>query len=789
MIEANKTRWLMATAIFSAQMALVSHAQAMNGEQLESARGDEQTASSLPNSDQGSVGEIVVTAQKREQSINRVGLTIQAIGGTELQNRGIRGAEDLVKAVPGFTFTPSPYSTPVYTLRGVGLYDSGLASTPSVSVYVDEVPLAFPIMTKGASLDVERVEVLKGPQGTLFGQSSTGGAVNYIAAKPTDTFATGAYASLNQFGEADVEAFASGPLTETLRARLAVRSDSGGAWQKSTSRSDKLGNARFAQGRLLLDWSPNEQLKLSLNINGYKDRSDPLAPSLIRFAPFNPALLAPGFLLSQPARGPRDADWVHAFPKRDNGFYQASIRADAELVEGVKLTSISSFQHSDVDERLPQGGTPFPYQNILHNGFISSFNQEVRLSGIAGEVNWLVGASYEHVKASDNLIYDQSIVSNRQPIPQLAPFLDVGNSLTQKSENFAAFLNAEYKLDSHLTLRAGLRYTDYRNNGRGCSYETLASNELGTLFEVLQSVVKGSFVPILPGQCASLDASFNPAPANLRLREDNVSWRFGGDYRFDGGTLLYATASRGYKTGILPILAASRTSQFEPAGQERLDAYEVGIKAPLFDRRVQLNASAFYYDYKNKQIRGTVLDPVFGKLEREINVPASRVFGLEAQLITQPVRGLDASVGATYLDSAVRNSFAAYNSDGVLIDARGSQLPFTPKIQIVGDLEYAMDVGADVQAFIGGSGTYHSSDNSSLRNDAVPADEFNIKSYTIIDFRAGLQSPGGKWRASLFVNNAFDVLRWDTVFRLIDAYHRFQQRSRTFGVTVKVRYD
>ena len=739
-------------------------------------------------SEQGDVGEIIVTAQKREQSINRVGLTIQAIGADELQNRGVRGAEDLVKVVPGFTFTPSPYSTPVYTLRGVGLYDSGLASTPSVSVYVDEVPLAFPIMTRGAALDVARVEVLKGPQGTLFGQSSTGGAVNYIAAKPTNSFAAGAYASVNEFGQVDLEAFASGPLTDTLRARVAVRSDYGGAWQKSTSRDDELGDAKFAQARLLLDWRPSDRLTFSLNVNGYKDRSDPLAPSLIQIAPLNPALVAPGFASSRPAREPEDADWVDGFPRRDNGFYQAAFRADVELADNVTLTSISSYQRADVDERLPQGGTPFPYQNIVHNGNVASFNQELRLAGESGGLNWLVGGSYEHVEADDNLIYDQSIVSNRQPIPQLAPFLDVANSLTQKSETLAAFVNAEYAIGPRFTVRAGLRYTDYRNDGRGCSYEALASNELGTLFEVLQVAVKGSFIPVEPFDCASLDENFNPAAAVLHLREDNLSWRFGGDYRTEGGTLLYATLSRGYKTGILPIIAASRTSQYDPAGQERLDAYEVGIKAPLFDRRLQFNASAFYYDYKDKQIRGTVLDPVFGKLEREINVPASRVFGLEAQVIAQPIRGLTASVGATYLDSAVRGSFSTFNSDGVLIDARGSQLPFTPKVQVVGDVEYAFDVGSDRQIFLGGGGVYHSTDNASLRNDTVPAREFRIKPYTVVDLRAGVQSPDGTWRASLFVNNVFDVLRWDTVFRLIDAYHRFQQRPRTAGVSLRVRY-
>lgn len=773
----NRWVWLTATAILATSTAPgdVARAQAA-------------APQSAPAADEARVGDIIVTAQKRDQSINKVGLTVQAIGADELQNRGIRGAEDLVRVVPGFTFTPSPYSTPVYTLRGVGLYDSGLASSPSVSVYVDEVPLAFPIMTGAAALDVERVEVLKGPQGTLFGQSSTGGAVNYIAAKPTSELTAGAYASLNQFGEADLEGFVSGPLTETLRTRLAVRSNTGGAWQKSTSRDDKLGDAGLTAGRLLLDWRPVETVKISVNLNGYIDKSDPLAPSLIRVDSPNPVLLAPGFAAFQPARNPRDADWAKGFPNRDNSFYQGALRADIGVADGVTLTSISSYQHSKVDERLPQGGTPFPYQNIGHSGYITSYNQELRLAGDTGNLNWLAGVSYEHVRADDNLIYDQSIVSNRQPIPSLAPYLDVVNELRQRSNTVAAFGNIEYKLGDHVTLRGGLRYTRYQNTGSGCSSEGQASNELGHLFEALQVAVKGSFIPILPGQCASLDENFNPAAADLKLREHNLSWRIGGDYRTDGGTLLYATASRGYKSGILPILAASRTAQFDPAGQERLDAYEVGLKAPLLGRLAQLNASAFYYDYSDKQIRGTIVDPVFGKLEREINVPTSRVLGIEAQVIAQPMQGLNLSLGASYLDSKVTHSFAAYNSDGVLIDARGSQLPFTPQVQIVGDVEYAFAVSRAVEAFVGGSGTYHSSDNSSLRNDVVPASEFRIKPYTEVDFRVGVQSHNGSWRGSLFISNAFNVTRWNTVFRLIDAYHRFQDRPRTFGLSLRYRY-
>jgi iron complex outermembrane recepter protein len=135
--------------------------------------------------------DIIVTATKRSESVNKVAMSITAASGDDLAAAGIKSADDLGKIVPGFTFTQSAYSTPVYSLRGVGFYNYDIASTPTVTVYQDEAPLPFSAMSRGASFDLERVEVLKGPQGLLFGSNSTGGAVNYIAARPTKTLKAG----------------------------------------------------------------------------------------------------------------------------------------------------------------------------------------------------------------------------------------------------------------------------------------------------------------------------------------------------------------------------------------------------------------------------------------------------------------------------------------------------------------------------------------------------------------------------------------------------------------------
>src|ERR1700719_3643823 len=135
--------------------------------------------------------EVLVTANKREESINKVGLTIKALGGAQLEQQHVATLEDLAGAVPGLTFTQTDSNTPVYTLRGIGFYDTTLGGYPSVSVYLDQAPLSFPVLTTQTLFDIERIEVLKGPQGTLFGNNATGGAINYIAAKPTRDFKAG----------------------------------------------------------------------------------------------------------------------------------------------------------------------------------------------------------------------------------------------------------------------------------------------------------------------------------------------------------------------------------------------------------------------------------------------------------------------------------------------------------------------------------------------------------------------------------------------------------------------
>ncbi|MGD9662693.1 MAG: TonB-dependent receptor [Porticoccaceae bacterium] len=251
--------------------------------------------------------EIIVTAQKRAESANDIGLSIAAVSGTKLQEQKLTSLEEITSAVPGLVFATSQQNTPILTLRGVGFNESSLGVYPATSLYVDEIPLPFPVMAAHSAYDLERVEVLKGPQGVLFGQNSTGGAVNFIAAKPSQEFSYGGDVSYGRFNKIEANGFINGGLTDTVSGRLAVQTVNSDDWQKSVTSDDENGEESYTAARLQMLFEPTDTAQINLNINGWRDKSDPQAMQFIAATPkrFDQA---PGNSLEQAAIpfSPRD---------------------------------------------------------------------------------------------------------------------------------------------------------------------------------------------------------------------------------------------------------------------------------------------------------------------------------------------------------------------------------------------------------------------------------------------------------------------------------------------------
>lgn len=236
-------------------------------------------------------GEIIVTAQRRAESMNDVGMAIQAVDGATLENLRVTDLRDLTTVAPSFTVSQSYQGVPTYTLRGIGFNTINLSATSTVGTYVDEVAYAYPIMNTGPVMDLERVEVLKGPQGTLYGRNTTAGLINFITAKPTDSFDASIKADLGNYQTYNIGGHISGPLGEGIAARLSFRSEnSDKGWQVSNTRGERLGEVEKygVRGALAIDPSPGTHFDLS--VTWWRNKSDTVAGQGIGFTPAtNPA--------------------------------------------------------------------------------------------------------------------------------------------------------------------------------------------------------------------------------------------------------------------------------------------------------------------------------------------------------------------------------------------------------------------------------------------------------------------------------------------------------------------
>ena len=791
------------------------------------------------------VGEIVVTANKRNENVSKVGLSIAVLSAQTLNERRITTLENIASVVPGLTFALSGTGTPILTLRGVGFNESSLGVYPAVSVYIDQAPLPFPVLSARSAYDLERVEVLKGPQGTLFGQNSTGGAINLIAAKPTRHFDMGGDMSFGRFNAVEGNFHVSGPITDTLRGRLAITGAHSDDWQYSATSDRTLGHTSYVAGRMLLDWDATDALKMSLNINGSRDESQPQAAQLIGIrvqgwsptrALYHQALLNPVFsdgnpriadwagIQLDPATGATSASAPYAFgpmstwkladftPYSNRRQFQGALRADYHFENGITLTSLTSYDWYDQKQRTDDSGSSLVLNTLQKNdGYIKSFNQEVRLANDPkSAIRWVIGGNYESSITYEDQIIRYTDIANDSP--DLDFINGSGTTNKQNIKNYAFFGNLEYDVTSKLTLKGAARYTDSSIKSSICGY-TAPGGNVYHLFNYLGGLLSSvPFAPIGENDCFTLNSTYTPgAPITGELKQHNVSWRGGVDYKVTPDILLYANVSRGYKAGSYPTLSASTYIADKPVSQEQVTAYEVGYKAALFDRKLRLTGAAFYDDYRDKQVRGRLLDPVFGALETLVNIPKSRIMGLEADATANVAPGLTLDASGTYLSSRIDTGPAApynYNILGLVDSFSGDKLPFTPKWSGTFNADYRFQTGKGYNPFMGFTVTAVSSQDSTPGGSklnyfanrgpggseaGVPVflapgvkNPYIINGHATVDLRAGIESANKQWRIMIWGKNVFNKYYWNNVVTGTDSVARQAGMPATYGVTVSM---
>ena len=776
-----------------AVVALVGGAFPFSSAMAQTVAGPDQVQAES-TADQG-IGEIVVTAQKRAQNLSDVGITIAVASGEQLQTAGVVDVGQLAAVVPSFTASTSSLGSPVFSLRGINFNSFQRSAPPAVATYIDEAPLPYPQMTQAMLLDIERLEVLKGPQGTLFGQNATAGSINAIAAKPTSVLSAGFQVDVDNWGQTTLQGFVSGPISDTLRARVAAGTTQFGGWQKGYFlNNQKNGDQNKGSVRLLLDWEPTDRLKISTNFNASYDRSEQLQPQIVDITLANPAAPSPNLLLyrDHPARRARDADFDLGLDTRaKNHMYQAVLRVDYDITDDLTFTSLTNY--IDWSSRTPfdNDGSASLQQVSTQISEIKTFTQEVRLTGKipSANINYVLGASYANddiVEGADQVYYAYSGFPPNSPARWI---YDLGQRAS------AVFANLDYEIAPGLTLTGGARYTETRQKINGCTFDRGGGGIAGTagfLAQIGADVFYGPGVrnvasAYLPGGCATIDdtgasPTFLPSFTNQSQKEHNVSWRAGVNYKVAPDNLLYALVSRGYKAGTYPVIINFFQSGVKGVKQEELTSYEVGAKLSFLDRRVQFNLSGFYYDYKNKQFFS--YQPVFAGLTTAtlLNIPKSKVKGIDAELITRLTPELTVRGAITYIDTKV-GRFNGFDFTGARFDFTGSEFNFAPPVAATADAEYRTDIGGDLEGFVGGSLTY----NARTFADLGEPDRFKVPAYTLLDARIGIESSHG-WRVSVWGRNLTNEYYWNSVNSGGDESNRVAGAPRTFGASFGYRF-
>ena len=789
--------------------------------------------------------EIIVTANKRSESANDIGMAISAVSGDQLSDQKLVSLEELTSVVPGLVFANSQQNTPILTMRGVGFNDSSLGVYPAVSLYVDEIPLPFPAMASHSAYDLERVEVLKGPQGVLFGQNSTGGAINFIAAKPTDELSYGGDVSYGRFNKIETNAFISAPLSDTVGARLSVQNVTADEWQTSQTRpGDENGAEEYTAARLLLSFQPSDTSEITVNLNGWRDKSDPQAFQFVAATPklFNsaPVPAAEVFAVPFTDKSARAADWSEDFePESDKEFFQASVRGDFEVSDSKTLTAIVAYSDFERDQvHDGDGGAHVAADFEVSDGEIDSTFAEIRLAHDAGEgVRWVVGANYE-----DSSTYEDQLLRYVNNTSHRAAALFIngsGSTMEQDIQSYGIFGNIEYDFAEDLTLKVGARYTDTEIDAESCGYAPPNlpgvpdpfgnGSNVADLFNILGSRSTRFVDPIGEGDCFTLDATAGESgtltpeagiPGVVfkdTLAEDNFSWRIGLDFRVTEDVLVYGNLSQGYKAGSYPTLSGATFNELQPVTEESVLAYEVGFKASLLDNTVQWNGAIFYNDYEDKQVRGKFEDPIFGPLDRLVNIPESTIFGIETDIVAQLTDNLTLTAAVTYLDSEVDKYPAdiAFDVYGVQRDLSGNDLPYTPELTYSLDLDYRLPLNSGGEFFMGvnvvgqtdADAVFDGDDldltDAPLRDvgggvllngvdagfhKSITEHYFVVEEYYTVGARMGYESEDGRWRVMLWGKNITDEYYWNGAIASSENGARVAGRPATYGITVGYTY-
>jgi len=670
--------------------------------------------------------EVTVTAQKREQSMQDVSVAVSAFSGDAIDKMGFEEGLDITQQVPNMNFFAifGEASSPSVSLRGISLVNFSDSWESPVSIYVDDVYRGNPAGSAIQLFDLERVEVLRGPQGTLYGRNTTGGLVHYVSRKPTETLEASASASYGTYSERIIEGTVSGPISRNMRGRVAIKSTQNDGWQTNTVTGEKLNDTDSFGYRTQLEIDLADNASLLLNVHGSRadqqsvgfahmgylqeaaEDSDKCSIGAIQAGRCTSASF--GMSGIEATDGKYGPEYVASGAANGLGTEIDTFGTSATLTwdfESFALTSITAYEELDKFLQDDGDGTAVIYFDEQYGVDAEQYTQEIRLNGNTQNSNWVTGFYYYKD--------DRGLVTEA---PTTADWAELGlwhrEIVTLDTESWALFGQLEYDLTATLTLVSGLRYTEEERD-----------------FTEINGPKFGSY--------EAIDVQDD-------MSDNATTGRIGVDWRPAPDTLAYASYSTGFKSGGFSGSYNALVEATKPVGAENIGNFELGLKTTLAEV-YRLNAAAFHYtveDYQ-AQVFLTVADG-------SVITNAGDVTGTGAEVeLTAPItENFEVIAGAGFLSTEFDSEQMFFVAgDAYTLD--GNELPSAPGFTYNLVARYYQSLGDSGELVFQGDYAWQDDHFLQIENDPYSKQS----AYGLANAKVSWHSPSDVYSVEAFARN------------------------------------
>jgi iron complex outermembrane receptor protein len=695
-------------------------------------------------------GEVItVTARRREESAQDVPIALSVVSAEDIVNRSAIRISDALETIPNLFFESNSLGGSTINIRGVSSSTNNFGIESAVAVYLDDVYLARPNLFDQGALDVRRIEVLRGPQGTLFGRNTIAGVINISTADPSDSFTGEADATYGRYDLFQFRAGLSAPLGEKAGFRISGGiTDRDGWFKQLTPGLPDFNNQDSVQLRAKLRLEPAEGFDATFTAHWSRDRSvsgnnDVIAGPLMAFDPSGP-----------------DEGATSIAGRERREFFLGSLRMNYDL-GGHVLTSVTAYQTIDYDRFNDQDYTAV---DILSTGSPEKdrfFSQEIRLASPGDRpFTYVVGGYYSDGRVEGTT---RAVLGAGAPL-----VLGIGNipGYTESEQtdsridatSLAAFGSATYKIGERLTLAGGLRYTSERKR-----------------LDYRQTVTPFFLAPGVPLGIIYAFAVDVPA-VRQKLNEDALSGDASASFRLSKAATVYARFSRGYKAGGFD---STTSTVADPGalsfGAEKVDLYEVGLKSRLADGAVTLNAAAFRMEYRDKQ------EQIFnGVAFLTSNAAGAKIEGAELEVGLRPARGLRFDLSLGYADGR----YGRFVDPLAGTDYSGNRLPYSARWTAGAAAEYGFALSSSVGVTLRGDANYRSDAFTTVDNDPT----FVSRGVVQVNLRAGLELDGGRYGIYAWGRNVFNERYVAGGFDFLGSTYVYRNMPASWGIELRGRF-